>query len=304
MKNRFLRFLAVLGALWTVTPKVAGAEAKENVKAKADVTVFANVEQVDDGSTFGDITLKPRVAVEKGEYKINYTGSFYNWAYTDHTRGDWLTLMSRLQLENDDWNFQLGRMQLRPDYVAYLATPMTTTLDNDIMLAGTPRTFTGTHLAHKETGLGVGLVAHDTRMTPTHWDTGLLTWEKKFGTEWGLAAHVGAGDKGFHNAGLTVAWMPTDRTSVVAEGIYDKKTTHGILGVRHKVTDRLALFAGTRVGKPDQGKASGWVAAGASYDLGKGFTAVAAVEQDIGGEHATHGIIGLRYCSNFEIGNN
>ena len=30
--KKFLRFLAVIGALWNVTPKAAGAEAKENDK--------------------------------------------------------------------------------------------------------------------------------------------------------------------------------------------------------------------------------------------------------------------------------
>lgn len=301
--KKLLRFFAVLGALWTITPKAAGAEAKENVKAKADVTVFANTEQVDDGSTFGDLTLKPCVEVEKDDYKFGYLGSFYNWGYTDRTRGDWMTLMSRLQLETSDWALQVGRMQLRPDYVAYLKTPMTTTLDNDIMCAGTCRTFTGTHLAHKGTGLGVGLVANDTRMTPTHWDTGLVTWEKKFGNEWGVAAHVGAGDKGLHNAGATVAYMPTDKTSVVAEGIYDKETTHGILGVRHKLTDDLAMFAGLKVDKPNHGKVGGWATAGLSYDLGKGFSLVGAIKQDIGGCHETHGIVGLRYFGNFGVNN-
>ena len=299
--KKFLRFLAVIGALWNVTPKAAGAEAKENDKVQANVTVFANAEQVDDKETFGDVTLKPQIEVANGDYKANYTGSFYNWGYTDRTHGDWLTLMSRLQLETSDLALQVGRMQLRPDYVAYLKTPMTTTLDNDIMCAGTCRTFTGTHLAHKGTGLGVGLVANDTRMTPTHWDTGLVTWEKKFGNEWGVAAHVGAGDKGFHNAGLTVAWMPTDKTSVVAEGIYNGGVTHGILGARHKLTDDLALFAGLKVDKANQGKVTGWATAGASYDLGKGFSVVGAVKQDIGGHHETHGIVGLRYCGNFGI---
>ena len=212
-----------------------------------------------------------------------------------------MTLMSRLQLETSAWALQVGRMQLRPDYVAYLKTPMTTTLDNDVMLAGTCRTFTGTHLVHKETGFGVGLVAKDTRMTPTHWDTGLVTWEKKFGDEWGVATHIGVGDKGLHNAGATVAWMPTDKTSVVAEGIYDKETTHGILGAHYKLTDDLAVFAGLKVDKPDHGKVSGWATAGASYNLGKGFSVVGAVKQDIGGRHEAHGIVGLRYCGNFGI---
>ena len=301
--KKLLRFLAVVGALWNVTPKAAGAEAKENVKAKADVTILANAEQVDEGETFGDLTLKPRVEVANDDYKLEYFGSFYNYGYTDGTHGDWMTFMSRLKLETSDWALQVGRMQLRPDYVAYMATPMTTTLGNDLMLAGTSRIFTGTHFAHKKTGLGVGFVANDTRMTPTHWDTGLLTYDKRFNDEWALAAHIGAGDKGFHNAGLTVAWTPTDKTTFVAEGIYKDKTTYGILGAQHKLTDDLAVFAGMKVGKPNQGKATGWAAAGLRYRLSKDFTAVAAVQQDIGGEQKPHGIIGLQYAGSFGFGN-
>lgn len=299
--KKILRFLAVMGALWNVTPKAAGAEAKENVKTKADVTVFANAEKVDNASTFGELTFAPHVAVEKGDWKLGYTGMFYNSGYTDHTHGDWMTFDSQVKLENTDWTAQVGRMMLRPDFASYCAVPMTTTLGNDIKATGSSRIFTGTRVTHKGTGLGVGLVANDTRMTPTHWDTGLLTWEKHFGKKWGLAAHVGAGDKGFHNAGVTVTYMPTDKTTFVAEGIYKDKTTHGILGAHHKLTDDLAVFAGLKVDKPNHGKMGGWATAGLGYDLGHGFRAVGAVKQDIGGRHEAHGIIGLQYAGNFGI---
>ena len=297
--KKFLRFLAVIGTLCSFTPKASGAESQENTKTKADVTLFANAEQVDDNATFGDVTVKPNFEMEMGDYRLGYLGAFYNWGYTDRTHGDWMTFQSRLQLENSDWAFQVGRMQLRPDYVAYLATPMTTTLDNDIMASGTSRIFTGTHIAHKGTGLGVGLYSHDTRMDPAHWDSGLVTWEHRFGQEWGVAAHIGAGDGGLHNAGFTVAYMPTEQTSIVAEGIYKDKTTHGILGVNHKLTDTLTAFAGLKLDKANQGKTGGWAAAGLSYNLGKGFSLVGGVQQGIGGSHELHGIVGLRYFGNF-----
>lgn len=302
MKNRFLKLLAIMGALWSVTPKATGAEANENdIKTSANVTVFANTEQVDDESTFGELTLAPHVGIEKGDWKLGYSGMFYNSGYTDGTHGDWMTFDSQLKLENPDWSFQVGRMMLRPDFAAYLAMPTTTTLGNDIKAAGSSRIFTGTRFTHKETGLGVGLIANDTRMTPTHWDTGLVTWEKRFGDEWGVAAHIGAGDKGFHNAGATIAYMPTDKTTFVAEGIYKDKATHGILGAQHKLTDDLAVFAGLKVDKPNHGKVGGWATVGLGYDLGHGFRAVGAVKQDIGGRHETHGIIGLQYAGNFGI---
>ena len=296
----FLKTLLAIASLWTTTPKAMATD-KESTQAKADLTVFANIEQVDDGNTFGDLTLKPRVSLEKGDYKAEYLGSFYNWGYSDHTTGDWLTLMSRIRLENSEWAAHIGRMQLRPDFVSYLKTPMTTTLDNDIMLAGTCRTFTGAHLTHKDSGLGLGIVAHDTRMSFNHWDTGLISWEKTFGSELGVAAHIGIGDKGLHNAGITTAWMPTDKTSVVLEGIYDQRTTHGILGAHHKITDDFSVFAGIKVSKPNQGKICGWAATGISYRLGNGFSVVGAIKHDIGGRNDIHGIIGLRYAGSFEI---
>ena len=302
MKNKFLKLLAIMGALWSVTPKAAGAEANENdIKTSANVALFANTEQVDDESTFGELTLAPEATIEKGDYKLGYSGMFYNWGYTDHTYGDWMTLKSRLQLENNDWELQLGRMMLRPDYASFLAVNLPTTLGNDIKSGGGARILTGTRLAHKETGLGVGLVANDTRMTPSHWDTGLLTYDKRFNDEWALAGHIGAGDKGLHNAGFTVAWTPSKKTTVVAEGLYAQKATYGVLGVQHSLTDDLALFAATKVSKPNQGKLQGWLTAGANYNLGKGFSAVAAFKQDIGGEHNPHGIIGIKYAGNFAI---
>ncbi len=36
--------------------------------------------------------------------------------------------------------------------------------------------------------------------------------------------------------------------------------------------------------------------------LGRGFRAVGAVKQDIGGRHEVHGIIGLQYAGSFGIG--
>ena len=300
MKNRMLKLLAVVGALWSVTPKTVAAEDKENVKA--DVTVFANAEQVDDGHTFGELTLAPHANLEKGDWKLGYSGMFYNYRYSNGTYGDWMTFDSQLHLENADWKAQIGRMMLRPDFASYCAVPMTTTLGNDIKSAGSSRIFTGTRFTHKETGLGIGLVAHDTRMTPSHWDTGLVTWEYRFGKELGLAAHIGAGDKGFHNAGLTATYTPNDKTTLVAEGIYNAKTTHGILGAHHKLTDALGVFAGLKVDKPKQGKVSGWATLGLGYDLGHGFRAVGAVKQDIGGRHEVHGIIGLQYAGSFGIG--
>ena len=59
MKNKFLRLLAIMGALWSVTPKAAGAEAKENDKVDANVGVFApggGLEVVGDVEGEGGVT--------------------------------------------------------------------------------------------------------------------------------------------------------------------------------------------------------------------------------------------------------
>jgi len=300
--KKLLRFLAVMGALWNVTPKAAGAEAKENVKAKADVSVYANAERVSDAEhTFGELTLAPHASIEKGDYKLGYSGMFYNYGYTDHTHGDPMTLDCQLRLDVPHWTFQTGRMMLRPEFASFMVTPFPTSLGNDIKGAGASRIFTGTHVVNKDTGLGVGFVANDACMAPSHWDTGLLTWEKKFGDGWGLAAHVAAGSKGVQNAGFTLAYMPTDKTAFVAEGIYKDKTIHGILGTSHKLTDDLTLFAGLKLDRPEHEKVTGWATAGLHYNLGKGFSVVGAVKQDIDTLHKTHGIIGLKYAGNFGI---
>lgn len=299
--KKLLRFLAVIGTLCSFTPKASGAESQENTKAKADVTVFANAEQIDDQKTFGDLTVGPSASVEMGDYELGCAGMFYNSGYIDGTHGDWMINKACLQLKNSTGKLQVGRMQLRPDFAAFLATPGTTGGINSWLCAGDARIFTGAHYTHTDTGLGLGLYSTDTRMTPTHWDSGLATWEHRFDKEWGVAAHLGVGDKGLQDAGLTVAYTPTDKTSVVAEGIFRNKIAHGILGVNHKLTDTLTAFAGLEVDKADQGKVNGWLETGVNYKIGKGFSAVAAFRQDIGGEHKPHGVIGIQYAGNFGI---
>ena len=81
--------------------------------------------------------------------------------------------------------------------------------------------------------------------------------------------------------------------------MYKNHKTTGVLSAKHDITDQLAVFANAEVSKPSSGKIAGLAEAGVSYDIGKGFRAVAGVQQDIGGKHATHGVIGLQYVGTY-----
>ena len=158
---------------------------------------------------------------------------------------------------------------------------------------------TGANLTYKPWGLELGYMANDGRMSFDHWDTVLLGYKKQFNDTWGVQFQAGGGAKPLTFGGLTVAYTPDKDNAVVGEVIYKNHKTTGVLTAKHNLTDKLALFAGVEVGKKSHGKIAGMAEAGIHYKIGKGFSLVGAVQQDIGGKHATHGVIGLQYVGNF-----
>lgn len=302
MKNKILRMLALMGALWGATPKVhaEGADDQQrDLQADAGVTLFINGEKASGQKAFGDITIQPEASVEKGDKKIAYEGSFYRLGWVDGTKTDWMSLASNISLETEDWQAMIGRDFSRFDTAGYLHAATTTAFSNDVRANGTSRTITGANLTYKPWGVELGYIASDGRMTPSHWDTALFGYKKQFNDQWGVQFQIGGGREPLTYGGATVAWTPDKSNALVADLMYKDHKTTGVLTARHNITDRLALFAGLEVTKANQGKMGGLAEAGLSYDIGKGFTAVAAVQQGLGGQHATHGVIGLQYVGNF-----
>ncbi len=301
-KNKMLKMLAVMAALWGTTPKVnaQGADDKQrDLKTDANVTLFANGEKASGQKAFGDITVKPHIGIEKGDKGIFFEGSFYRWAEQDGAKTDWLTIMSRLVLENENWQAMIGRECTPFQTAGYKNVPSSTFFSNDVRLNGTSRGFTGANLAYKPWGIEFGTLASDTRMTPTHWDSVLVGYKKQFNDAWGVQIQAAGGAKPLTYGGATLAWTPDKNNAIIGEVMYKNHKTTGVLSAKHNITDQLALFANTEICKTSHSKISGIAEAGISYNIGKGFNAIAGVQQDIGGKHKTHTMIGLQYVGNF-----
>ena len=291
-----------MGALWGTMPKANAEGADDNqhdLKTDANVTVFANGEKASGQEAFGDITFKPHIGFEKDQKGIFYEGAFYRLGYQNGQKTDWLTIMSKLVAENEDWQAMIGRECTPFQTAGYKNVPSTTFFSNEVRLDGTSRGFTGAEMMYKPWGIEAGCLASDTRMTPSHWDSALIGYRKQFDDHWGVQLQAAGGAKPLTYGGATVAWTPDQETAVVGEVIYKNHKTTGVLSAKRNLTDRLALFANAKVGKPDKGKIGGIAETGISYGIGKGFSAVTAIQQDIGAQHDTHAVIGLQYVGNF-----
>ena len=293
MKHKIIKLLALIGALWTHS-----AKAEQIQEPKPGLTVLAASEQDGVKKNYAEILLQPDITCQKGEYKLGYYGSFYRAKETTGAEIDWMTLASKIRAENDDWALEVGRSCTR-QYAGYLYAPTTTSFDNQGMIKGTSRTYTGTTLTHKETGLTLGQVASDTRMTPTHWDSTLVGWAKELNDEWAIHLQATGGRKPLSTLGATLKWQPTKETAVVAETLHWNRETTGILTANHKLTDDLNLFAGAQMTSPHKGKPEGLATAGACYNLGKGFQLVAAAHQKLGTGRTTTALLGIKYAGDF-----
>ena len=293
MTHKLIRLIALIGVL-------AGGEAKaqEEPEPKPGLTILAASEQQGTRKNYAEVIFQPDITYQAGEYKAGYYGSFYRAKETTGTEMGWLALASKIRAENEEWALELGRSCTR-EYAGYLYAPTTTGFDNQGMIKGTSRTYTGVSLRHKETGLSLGQVASDTRMMPTHWDSTLVGWAKELNKEWAIHLQATGGRRPLSTLGATIKWQPTDDMTVVAEGLYWNRETTGILTANRKVTEDLTLFAGVQATSPRQGKPEGLATAGANYNLWHGFQLVGAVHQNIGSDRRTTAILGIKYAGDF-----
>ena len=292
MTHKIIKLLAIIGALYGWS-----AKAQENTEPQPGLRVLTASEQAGVKKNYTEVLLQPDITCKKGDYELGYYGSFYRAKDTPGDKTDWMTLVSKIRVENDDWSLDVGRSQTRK-YAGYLYAPTTTGFDNLGMIKGTSRTFTGTILTHKGTGLTLGQGASDTRMTPTHWDSTLVGWAKELDDEWALHLQATGGRSPLSTLGATLRWQPTRTTTVVAEGLYWNKETTGILTANHKLTDNLTIFAGAQMTNPQQGKPDGLATAGVCYDLRWGCQLVIAAQQTLRSDSQTSAILGVKYTGN------
>ena len=274
------------------------AKAQEAQTTRPGITILAATEQDTTDKNNTEVTLKPDMTCRCGEYALGYYGSFYRAKSTPGEVIGWLTLASNIRAENDDWALTIGRTATRT-CAGYLYAPTTSGFDNRAMTRGTSRTFTGAILTHKGSGLTLGQVASDTRMTPTHWDSTLLGWAKDLDREWSIHLQATTGRRPLSTLGATLKWQPSPTTTLVAEGFFWNRETTAILTGNHKLTEDLILFAGAQMTHPNRGKPDGLATAGACYNLGGGIQLVLAAGQGLGRDKRTSFLFGLKYAGNF-----
>jgi len=283
--RRLIRVLTIIGTLCTSTAKT-----EETQELKAGTTILANSEQENLKNNHAEISILPELSWKQDKDQIGYQGIFYHSKDTNGKETEWTTSTSEIRAEDEDWSLDIGRSSTRAYY-----TPTTVNFDNKARGKGASRIYTGTILTHKGTGLTLGQVADDTRMTPSHWDTTLLGWTGKLNNEWDLQLQATTGPHLISSAAATLRWHPTEDTTVVAEALYKDHKKTGVLTANHNLSDNLTLFTGTQITSPQKGKPAGLATAGASYNLGHGLQLTAAIQQELGTERGTAAMIGIKY---------
>ena len=260
-KYKLLRTLALIGALFGTTPKAKATGAEDNqldIKTNAEVALFANAEKASGKKAFGDLTICPKIYFEKDGKKLGYEGSFYNTRTMDAKAQDWMTFISKIAFETEDWAGFVGRDCTRFQTAGFLNCPGTTTFSNDVRLNGTSRTLTGANLTYKPWGLELGYMANDGRMSFNHWDTVMLGYKKQFNDAWGVQFQAGGGARPLTFGGLTVAYTPDKDNAIVGEVIYKNHRTTGVLTAKHNLTDNWLCLPALKWVKPAMEKSAAW----------------------------------------------
>jgi len=290
--NKIIRLLTITGALLTATVK-----AQETEKINPGLGVYTATEQDCSPKNYIGLSLQPNLTWETAECKLGYYGSFYREENNPGDDSDWLTSISKIQAENDNWAIEIGRANTQ-QYAGLRYTPTTSSFDNLGAQNGTTRNYTGAILTHKNTGLSLGQVASDGNLKLDNLDQTVLGWAKELTPRWAIQLQAAQDEKCFQT-GATIKWQPEDTTTVITEGFLSEEQTTALLTASHKLTDNLNLFGGIQMTWKKSEKPHGLATAGASYNLGHGLTLVTAAQQEIGADTGTTALAGIKYSRNF-----
>jgi len=295
LRKKMLITLAAIALLFSVTmtsasslqeAEMRAAHASLSLRTAAEVHNFDHVE--------GDAIVSPSASTEIGDTKLSYAGTFRKTADSEGNRSDLQTFVHKAGIETEDWRFEAGRTSLRE----FGGVKTVDSFDNDMSAKGMSRNFTGVFASHRPSHLTLAVGSSDGTMSPSHWDMLTGSWHHRFGDKVGVQIHGSATKDHLEKAGLAVEVRPTDRLSLLADGVYTRNSTAAMLLANMKASDRVKLFAGAEITAPCDSTATGKVIAGVEGNLGHGFHAVGAVNQDFsfghGGEETT-AILGLRF---------
>lgn len=291
MKRKILELLVIISTLWHLNVAEAQVPAEMERSAHASITLRTTGETHNEDYAEGDVMLMPSASAQMGKAKLNYDGVFRKTANTDGEVGDLQTFVHKMGIANDEWALTLGRNSLRE----FGGTTTTVGFDNYMSGKGLSRTFTGAFVGHQPSHLTLGIVSSDTEIGPSHWDMLMGSWSHRFDDRFGIQIHGAATQDHLEKAGLAVEWKPTDRVSLLADAVYGRDGTSAMVAGNYNLLERIKLFAGAEVTAPSDSTATGKVVAGAEGDLGHGFKAVGAVQQDISSDGQTTAVLGFKF---------
>ena len=287
-KNNIIRLLSVIAAL--LLTKATNAEEKTEIKPGLSVT--ATTEQDGAKKNHAEVLLKPKLEWEKDGYKAGYYGSFYKSKDTDGAEQEWTTLVSKVRVESDDWDVEIGRSNTREHTCG-------TTIDFDNRAAGKGSTRTHTGAIGTYQGWSLGLVSSEARMTSQHWNCLLVGWKGNLTDSLAIQLQAKTGKRELLSSATTIKWQPTSKTSVMGDIFYQNHETTGSLTANHNLSDDLTLFAGAQITSPHKGTANGLANLGLKYTFWKDFKAWGAVQQQIGQATKTAALLGLQWSYDF-----
>ena len=184
-------------------------------------------------------------------------------------------------------------------YATCIQAPTTTSFDNRAVGKGVSKKYTGAIMTHQDTGVSLGIVTDEARMTAKHWDNVMIGWNARLNKWLAVQLQASADKKGLTFAGATIKWQPTTDTTVMAEAFRQNDEKTAVLAANHCLTDNVTLFTGTQITSPRDKKAEGLANAGVNYKIGKYLQFVGAVQQEIGKNRKTAALLGLKFSRDF-----
>ena len=302
MKNvtKLIQRLALIGAFWAASITQGKDETSIGglLKTYGDVTVKAMAETHNTDYAEGEMQVVPKAAASVGDTKVNYNGLFRRATNTDGETTELQTIAHNVNIGNSTSSLTIGRKGIRE----FGGVTTTTGFDNATAGECMNRSFTGVLFEHQPSHLIFGVVASDAKLHLSHLDTLLCSWSHRFDDILGIQLHLAVNDDiEIEKAGFAIEWKPVDRLSILADAIYKQNGVSGLLAANYNVSERTKLFAGTLITDPHDGDTTGKAIAGVESNLGHGFNAVSAVQQDFIHEGNTTFILGLKWNDNTRL---
>ena len=290
--KKLIRTLAIVGTLCNMPFAQAGTPADADQRpTRGSITLRTTGETHNEDYAEGDVMVTPKLTTEVGDTELKYTGNFRKATNTDGETTELQTITHKVSADNGTWGLTLGRSSIRE----FGDASTTVGFDNYMAGKGMTRTFTGAIADYHPLDLTLGIVSSDTTMSPAHWDMLLTSWHHHFAGGWGVQFNIASTKGHVEKAGLALEWHPTDDIRVLADTVYTRSQTSGMLLANLQLAEKIKLFGGAEITVPEHGEKTGKLLAGLEGDLGHGFTATTAVQHDFAEHDDTKLVFGFKF---------